>query len=312
MFPPFFRAPAGVLQELAAELKDPAEAARLLAQHGDFLGAAERCLEAPNFLDRATAGQIRQLHGWLLRVGTVEAARKAVQLWETLQQQGRLSDEIAENAAAAQLTLARLLLREVVGAQLPAIELSKGPAAARGAAGSAADKLTGADKEKEKEKSKKQDRKQRKKQAKELAKERRRQKQQQAEGGSAAEAAAQEEEEEEEDDENNKAESQTAAAAAQPKSYAAAASAAAEDKPSGSQSAAASASGPQAVAAAAAGLTAPIPTACLARLQQCLDEEPDYQAQVSPKALSPARSLTVSTRWFYAVHVLPVWCSGAW
>lgn len=68
-----------------------------------------------------------QVHGWLLRVGTIQAARQAVALWEGLQQKGRLTDDIAEGHALAQLHLARLLLRGVVGEQQPSVAAPQQP-----------------------------------------------------------------------------------------------------------------------------------------------------------------------------------------
>ena len=93
----------------------------MLSAQGDYSAAADRLITSPTTLERLTMPQLRQVHGWLLRVGSVESSRKAVWLWEHLQQQGRLLNEISEGLAAAQLHLARLLLREVMGAEGPSV-----------------------------------------------------------------------------------------------------------------------------------------------------------------------------------------------
>eukprot|EP00775_Hariotina_reticulata_P001454 gene1454-1796_t len=117
----------GFWKELAATARNTTEAARLLAQHGEFQAAAERCLADSSYMERATGPQLKQVHGWLLRVGTTQAARQAVAMWEGLQQQGRLTEDIAEGHALAQLNLARLLLRATVGEESPSVSSSQQP-----------------------------------------------------------------------------------------------------------------------------------------------------------------------------------------
>jgi hypothetical protein len=278
-----------LLQELAALTKDPAEAARILAANGDYLAAAERCMASPNFLDRLTPGQLRQVHTWLLRVGTVEAARKAVELWEKVQQHGRLGEEIGESIAAAQLMLGRLLLREVVGAPLQPFDLKQAANAAAAAAAAAAAKEKA---EAEREVQRREQKKEKKKLDKQKAKER---KKQWAEGGTAAAGKAAE----------GDAEGSATAAAAtveasgaaaagtapasittQGRSYAAAAgtAAAGSNAQAASTSSTSTTSAAQAAAAAATAALkakAPIPTACLAKLPQILQEQPDRQDLVA-------------------------------
>lgn len=197
-----------------------------------------------------------QLHGWLLRAGTSAAARKAVALWESLQQQGRLSDDIAEGLALAQLSLARLLLREVVSAELP--ELGKLGPPQGDAAG--AKKATGG-------------RTDRGKQDKERSKQR---KQQGSTDGAAASAA------------DETAEGSAVVTAA--KSYAAAASSAEATSSS-------SASRARATAAAVSN-SAPMPTACLSTLQECLHAKLGFQDQVQEavRALADAHQTFVNCK----------------
>lgn len=118
------------LQELANKIKDAAEAARLLASSGDYLAAAERCLADEAFISRATLSQLQQLHAWLLRVGTVDAARQAVSLWDSLVAQGRVQEDIVEAQAAARLALGRALLRQAANAQPPLLTAPKADASA--------------------------------------------------------------------------------------------------------------------------------------------------------------------------------------
>lgn len=117
-------------QELAGTVKDPAEAARLLASYGDYLAAAERCLADPAFMHRATLAQLMLLHAWLLRVGTADAARQAVELWKSQVLQGRTHSDISEALSAAKLALARCLLRQAAGATPPAVSVKPGQDAA--------------------------------------------------------------------------------------------------------------------------------------------------------------------------------------
>jgi hypothetical protein len=117
------------LQELARTMQDDAEAARLLASGGDYLAAAERCLQSKKFLERATLGQLLQLHGWLLRVGTTHAASLAVDLWDEQIAAGRLQTDYIEAQAAARLALGRGLLREAVGAAAPVLSVKQQGAA---------------------------------------------------------------------------------------------------------------------------------------------------------------------------------------
>lgn len=113
-------------------MKDPAEAARWLASCGDYLEAAQRCLADEAFINRASLAQLLQLHAWLLRVGTVDAARQAVQLWDGQVALGRLQADIIEAQAAAQLALGRALLRQAAGAATPTITLRGGSDASEG------------------------------------------------------------------------------------------------------------------------------------------------------------------------------------
>lgn len=113
-------------------MKDPAEAARWLASCGDYLEAAQRCLADEAFINRASLAQLLQLHAWLLRVGTVDAARQAVQLWDGQVALGRLQADIIEAQAAAQLALGRALLRQAAGAATPTINLGGGSDASEG------------------------------------------------------------------------------------------------------------------------------------------------------------------------------------
>lgn len=106
-------------------MKDPAEAARWLASCGDYLAAAQRCLNDESFINRASLAQLLQLHAWLLRVGTVDAARQAVALWDGQVALGRLQADIIEAQAAAQLALGRGLLRQAAGAATPALTFGK-------------------------------------------------------------------------------------------------------------------------------------------------------------------------------------------
>lgn len=106
-------------------MQDDAEAARLLASGGDYLAAAERCLQSKKFLERATLGQLLQLHGWLLRVGTTHAASLAVDLWDEQIAAGRLQPDYIEAQAAARLAFGRGLLREAVGAVAPALSVKQ-------------------------------------------------------------------------------------------------------------------------------------------------------------------------------------------
>lgn len=125
-------APLTPPQELARSIKDPAEAARWLASCGDYLEAAQRCLADEAFINRASLAQLLQLHAWLLRVGTVDAARQAVQLWDGQVALGRLQADIIEAQAAAQLALGRALLRQVAGVATPTITLGGGSDASEG------------------------------------------------------------------------------------------------------------------------------------------------------------------------------------
>jgi hypothetical protein len=125
-------APLTPPQELARSIKDPAEAARWLASCGDYLEAAQRCLADEAFINRASLAQLLQLHAWLLRVGTVDAARQAVQLWDGQAALGRLQADIIEAQAAAQLALGRALLRQVAGVATPTITLGGGSDASGG------------------------------------------------------------------------------------------------------------------------------------------------------------------------------------
>jgi hypothetical protein len=117
-----------LLQELAIKIKDAAEAARLLASSGDYLAAAQRCLADEAFINRATLSQLQQLHGWLLRVGTVDSARQAVSLWDSLVAQGRVQEDIVEAQAAARLALGRALLRKAADAKPPILTARKADA----------------------------------------------------------------------------------------------------------------------------------------------------------------------------------------
>lgn len=243
-------------------MKDPTEAARLLAAHGDYQAAAERRLNDPTFLERATTSQIQQVHSWLLRIGTSEAARKAVELWENAQQQGRSGPEVAEGIATAQLTLARLLLRQVVGAQLPALAVQQQQSAVAPAPQAAKPMSNKQKKKAEKEKQKV---------LKEHAKA--------AETVAAAAAPSRG------DEQNSATEASASPAAAQPRSYAAAAATPAgqaQDLQAVASSSTSTSAAEVVAAAAAAALcgSAPIPTACLAKLQQRLQEQPDHQAKV--------------------------------
>lgn len=75
----------------------------------------------PSYINRATFGQLQQLHSWLLRVSTVDTARQAVLLWDSQVVQGRSYDGSASSHAAAQLALARALLRQAVGVAAPSV-----------------------------------------------------------------------------------------------------------------------------------------------------------------------------------------------
>jgi hypothetical protein len=119
-----------LLHELANQIRDAAEAARLLASSGDYLAAAERCLADEAFINRATLSQLQQLHAWLLRVGKVDAARQAVSLWDSLVAQGRVQEDIVEAQAAARLALGRALLRKAADAQPPILTAPKADASA--------------------------------------------------------------------------------------------------------------------------------------------------------------------------------------
>jgi hypothetical protein len=267
-----------LLQELAALLKDPSEAARVLAANGDYLAAAERCMAAPNFFERLTPGQLRQVHTWLLRVGTVAAARKAVQLWETVQQHGRLGEEIGEGIAAAQLMLGRLLLREAAGAALQPFDLKQAGAAATAAAAAKAKA------EEEKKAPQNESKREKKKREREEAKQR----QKQGQAGAAAEEAQQGEEAA-----ARAADAAVPSAAAavsittEGRSYAAAAGAAVDAATPATPAAAAASSTTSAAQAAAAAATAALkskaamPTACLAKLPQLLQEQPQLQVLVT-------------------------------
>lgn len=112
-------------------MQDDAEAACLLASGGDYLAAAERCLQSKKFLERATLGQLLHLHGWLLRVGTTHAASLAVDLWDEQIAAGRLQPDYIEAQAAARLALGRGLLRQAVGAATPALSVKQQGAAGR-------------------------------------------------------------------------------------------------------------------------------------------------------------------------------------
>jgi len=132
----FLPHPCHPLQELAGSLKDTGKAAQLLARHGDFDAAAQRCLCDPSYINRATFGQLQQLHAWLLRVGTVDTARQAVLLWDSQVAQGRSYEGIAALHAGAQLALARALLRQAVGAAAPSVAGNRVQAAANPAVSS--------------------------------------------------------------------------------------------------------------------------------------------------------------------------------
>lgn len=67
------------MQELAVTARDPSEAARLLAQHGDYEAAADRCLAEGSFLDRATLGQLKQVR---TRLGLLWSDTHALQWLE--------------------------------------------------------------------------------------------------------------------------------------------------------------------------------------------------------------------------------------
>jgi len=84
-----------------------------------------------------------QLHAWLLRVGTADAARQAVELWEGQVLQGRTHSDISEALSAAKLALARCLLRQAAGATPPAVSVKPGKDAAAAADTDAPDSKQG-------------------------------------------------------------------------------------------------------------------------------------------------------------------------
>jgi len=70
----------GYWEELSQVMENPLEAAELLARRGDYRAAAVRLKKS---MKSAAPGMMRdRLHGYLLQIGTMEAAKEALALWE--------------------------------------------------------------------------------------------------------------------------------------------------------------------------------------------------------------------------------------